>query len=472
MRKPVRDAEMNPPQPPIADLEEQFFETSRARWRRWFPWLHLLGVFPLAINSRRMLVAFLAVCLWGAGEKFLEPDGSGERELTGVLSELGLPRRYSNNAYVHDSYVSVKFGGVDVSWLAPYFPGLLAMPVNPRLEPSGGPRTDGSRFLVHLMNLLLAQGTWGEWLRSCLIVGWGLAVCSLLGGAISRMTAVEFAGKTTGKLVPALRFSARRLLSSLGAPLASLVLLGIFWGLNALGGFIARIPWAGDGLVSAFFIVPLVLGFLIALLVIGVVAGWPLMVAAVQVESTDAFDALSRAYSYVFNRPWYTLFLAALTAVQGMFLLWVVTCVVQMSVHYTAASLRTGLGESASSALFSQAPSGPIQLPDGSFLRSDSPTSSLAKDLVGLWMGAVARLPSAFLFSYFWSVSTMGYFLLRLSEDGTPLDEVDLSDVQLRERPSLPLAGIPAANLREKSLGIVRGETGPGESPPPSPAGE
>jgi len=39
------------------------------------------------------------------------------------------------------------------------------------------------------------------------------------------------------------------------------------------------------------------------LLLVGVLLGWPLMWATISVEGTDSFDALSRTYAYVFQKP-------------------------------------------------------------------------------------------------------------------------------------------------------------------------
>jgi ABC-type antimicrobial peptide transport system permease subunit len=50
---------------------------------------------------------------------------------------------------------------------------------------------------------------------------------------------------------------------------------------------------------------PLVLlgAVVLAILAIGVVAGWPLMVAAVGVERGDSFQAISTSFSYLYQRP-------------------------------------------------------------------------------------------------------------------------------------------------------------------------
>ena len=77
---------------------------------------------------------------------------------------------------------------------------------------------------------------------------------------------------------------------------------------------------------------PLVLlaGFVMALLLLGALFGWPLMWGAISAEGTDSFDALSRSYAYTFQRPLSYLFYAAVAAVIG----WLGWLLVQ---HFAAA---------------------------------------------------------------------------------------------------------------------------------------
>ena len=53
----------------------------------------------------------------------------------------------------------------------------------------------------------------------------------------------------------------------------------------------------------------------LAILAIGIVAGWPLMVAAVGVERGDSFQAISTAFSYLYQRPLHYAFYAVVAAV-------------------------------------------------------------------------------------------------------------------------------------------------------------
>ena len=47
-----------------------------------------------------------------------------------------------------------------------------------------------------------------------------------------------------------------------------------------------------------------------AVLSLGMLAGWPLMWGAIAAEDSDAFDAISRSYAYTFQRPLHYLFYA------------------------------------------------------------------------------------------------------------------------------------------------------------------
>ena len=52
-------------------------------------------------------------------------------------------------------------------------------------------------------------------------------------------------------------------------------------------------------------------GLMMAILLLGLLFGWPLMWATISSEGTDSFDALSRSYAYVFQRPLHYLFYAS-----------------------------------------------------------------------------------------------------------------------------------------------------------------
>ncbi len=73
------------------------------------------------------------------------------------------------------------------------------------------------------------------------------------------------------------------------------------------------------GVLIAGILWPLALlaGLFMALLLLALLFGWPLMWPTISSEGTDSFDALSRAWSYVYHRPLHYLFYVAVVAFLG-----------------------------------------------------------------------------------------------------------------------------------------------------------
>ena len=59
----------------------------------------------------------------------------------------------------------------------------------------------------------------------------------------------------------------------------------------------------GVVLSGLIWFVVVAFSFMMVLLLIGLIIGWPLMWGAIACEGTDAFDAVSRAYAYAYQRP-------------------------------------------------------------------------------------------------------------------------------------------------------------------------
>ena len=144
--------------------------------------------------------------------------------------------------------------------------------------------------------------TTGDFCAVVLSSLWALVIWAYFGAAISRIAAVELAvGERVG-WGASLRWARDKWLAYFASPMVPMigvtlialpiVLLGLLMKWNVFVG-LAGLVW------------PLVLfaAFFMTLLLIGVLLGWPLMWATVSVEGTDSFDALSRTYAYVFQKP-------------------------------------------------------------------------------------------------------------------------------------------------------------------------
>ena len=128
-----------------------------------------------------------------------------------------------------------------------------------------------------------------------------LAIWSLVGGAICRIAALEVARDERISPKTALSFARRKFLGFLTAPLlpyALIIVIGVFL---MLGGLLGAIPYIGEIIAGAGMVLALMGGFIIALVIIGLIAGVSLMWPTIAVEGSDSFDAMSRSYSYVYS---------------------------------------------------------------------------------------------------------------------------------------------------------------------------
>ena len=158
--------------------------------------------------------------------------------------------------------------------------------------------------------------TLSDFLSLLLSAVWSLAVWAYFGAAISRVAAVQLASGEQVGWGAALRWARAKWLAYFSAPV-----------LPMLGVALAVLPILVLGLLMradffaflAALIWPVVLvgGFVMTILLAGVLLGWPLMWATISVEGTDSFDALNRTYAYVFQRPLRYLFYVIVAAVIG-----------------------------------------------------------------------------------------------------------------------------------------------------------
>jgi len=131
-----------------------------------------------------------------------------------------------------------------------------------------------------------------------------LTLLSVAGGAICRIAALQFARDEKPGLTESLRFGLKKFLSFFTAPLLPLAIIAFAALCIFLLGLIANIPRVGEIIMVILMPLALLAGSMVAVLLIGVVAGFNLMFPAVAYDGSDSFDAISRAISYVYSRPW------------------------------------------------------------------------------------------------------------------------------------------------------------------------
>ena len=250
-------------------------------------------------------------------------------------------------------------------------------------------------------------------------LGWFVLVWSIFGTAITRQVSLKLIGEEVPGLLGGILYGARKWVAAFNS--VAFVLVGII-ALSipgALLGFLMRTEW---GLAVAGAVWPLVLAgaVVLAILAVGLATGWPLMVAAVGVERGDSFQAISTAFSYLYQRPLHYAFygLVALAvaipslAAAGVFAdatstlaLWAASFGMG---HDRTATVLAGINAAGTVATAADLPWG---------IRA-----------LGFWTRGLESLLGSFGWGYFWSIATAAYLLLRHDVDGTELDEVVLDE--------------------------------------------
>ena len=257
---------------------------------------------------------------------------------------------------------------------------------------------------------------------------------SLGGGALCRIAAVQFAREEKLSVGQAFSFARTRWFGSLFlAPVLPLLfMLGVMV-LMVLGGMVLWIPIFGDLVAGGAFILALLGGFVIALLLLGLLAGGSLLWPTVAAEGSDAFDAFSRSVSYVLSRPWKTMLYLIIALVYGSLCWLFVRLITFAALKFT--HIVVGYGTSFFGAtsdkvdrLWPMAGLGQLHTaPDWSQL---SWYESISAFFIWIAVLLVVALMWSFLVSFYFTASTVIYFLLRRD-----VDHIDLEDIYLDEEP-------------------------------------
>lgn len=401
-------------------MDNKLATIDRIDYRRVFPWVHLFRAFSIAADFRKLLLAAAGLLAFSAGQlliadlPFAPSPGAGRgdhrwpwEQSLGYEQFFGDPLTETQGLLVDPAGTLTRMA---TNW------EIVIRPV---------------RFLI-LPAVLLFRGhaAWAPVAYAWTQLLWALIVWSVFGGAITRIAAVQIARGNNIGLWAALRFAFSRFPSYMAAPLLPIVGVGVFWAFCALAGLVGRIPVAGEILLGILWIVPLLLGFLMTLTLLGLAVGWPLMFATISTEGSDAFDGMSRSFSYVYDRPWHYLWMVLVAMLYGSLVIFLAAVIASALVSFASWGVSAGLNDQQALAV----PQG--VLAPGAAMGE----RSMLGDLAGLWTRGVGLLLWGFVYSYFWTITTIIYFVLRQSDDGTPMDEVYVPQAPDRNE-SLPLVG-------------------------------
>jgi hypothetical protein len=386
-------------------------------WLELFPWLGLIRAVRLAFAPRIILLGaigwFATASGWGLiGLAFPLPEQKPgdffNNEGVATLDARPAPDRtlIDSKNYIEEARVP------DESKLAK--PSVSISVLDPATSEAQKPWNLLSYPFRKLFES--AEITLGSFVYLLLCGVWGLLVWSIFGAAISRTAALWFAREDRLGFLGALLWGVKKWPAYCGGPIFPL--LGILLAVvpAAFLGLLLKLD-IGVFLVGIIWPVVLLCGFFIAILLVGLLFGWPLMWPTVSAEGTDSFDALSRSYSYTYQRPVHYLFYAAVAGVLGM-LAWVVVVIFADGViTYSQWAASWGSGAARMNEIY-----------NAGNTHSGSGIFGVGADAIGFWIRAVRVIALGFLFGYFWSAATYIYFLLRQAVDATEMDEVAVEE--------------------------------------------
>jgi hypothetical protein len=322
------------------------------------------------------------------------------------------------------------------------------------------------KFVQPIIYFFSPRSTWYTSFYFLCVMLWALATWALFGGAITRIAAVQITRGEKIGLREAVRFTTKRILSYLMAPLFPLVFVFVLLIFMMLFGLIHMIPGFGeivwDGLLWWLM---LICGLVMAVTLVGLV-GWPLMSATISTEGTDSWEAVSRSYSYVYQKPWHYIWYGLVAIAYGAVLVFFVGFMGSLTVYLakwgvsempmpksrkpeflfvyapTSFDWRTLLLSDATvhgrklvenGEINEDAYTDYLRYPraEGSRYEGDDALNwwnKVGAFLVAIWLGIVFLLMLGFGYSYFWSASTIIYLLMRRHVDAAELDEVYLED--------------------------------------------
>ena len=260
---------------------------------------------------------------------------------------------------------------------------------------------------------------------------WTIFLWSFAGVGICRVCLLRLTRNESVGLDDAVEFLLDKGLTAVGAigiPLLAVAamcipafFLGLLMGIDL-----------GVLLVGLLWFVVLAISLAMALLLLGLLFGWPLMVASVACEGQNNFDAMTRSYAYAMQKPLnYGLYLFISMLFGGI--CWFVVANLAdgaINLGYWSTSFGTQIASSDNDRMDiirNLAP--PTEVIEGK-VEVVEPSSPLAggQALIRMWTWIARNTAAAFIYGLFWCMVSAVYLLLRKDVDDTEMDEIFIVD--------------------------------------------
>jgi hypothetical protein len=266
-------------------------------------------------------------------------------------------------------------------------------------------------------------------------------VISIAGGCLCRLTALQFTRSERAGLAEALQFVKTNFTSFFAAPLAPAGII-IFTGLLiSVLGLITNIPYVGELIIAVTLPVALMAGMFITIILIGTVGGFNLMFPAVACDGSDCFDAISKAFSYIYSKPWrmgfYTLTAGVYGAICYTFVRFCTFLLLSATYLFLQLSVWADNSAKETNKLLAIWPPPQFKNLQGySSIASTNSTEFIAVFLVHLSLLIIVGLLVSFVISFYFSANTIIYILLRNRVDNIALEAIYTYSATAKPKPA------------------------------------
>ncbi len=298
------------------------------------------------------------------------------------------------------SFVANLAGGAGVSSLLERVPGT-------------GPSEWGGNAAGWLYAVFVAapeQAVTSNWVGAVLAGVVMLVVTSVFAGAICRSAAVDAAQNVTLPWPKQIAFALGRwptFVAVVAGPLVFVWAAGL--GIALVGWILFSLPIA-NVLGGLLYVLTLGLSFVVAVVLLAYALVHPVLIPCVACEAADTFDALSRAYEFLFNRPLRFVLYLGILVVQGVVVIGIAILLVTLTETFATSMSLAWVGSPGPEAFAG--------------VSQEETTWSLTAWFIQFWTGLLHALVWAFGVSYALSGSTLMYLGLRRISDGQDMSEI------------------------------------------------
>lgn len=389
-------------------MTEQPVIVQKISWSDLCPWTSIFKTLPIAASVTVLAFALLGVVLTPMGWMLSESLCiSQEMRADSALMDIA----EINRSPYRGVFLSTKQHTNSIDFMGLHL---------------SGPRNVFQQLVRPFQYLFDGQFSLGAFFYLLLGCVWSLFVWSFVGLGITRVCLLKLTRNENAGLDDAFDFAIEKWMTAaaaVGIPLLAVAalcvpaaLIGLLMGFD-FGVLVAGILW------------PLLLALASAmgLLLLGLMFAFPLMISSVGCESQNAFDAMTRAYAYTFQRPVHYLFYCLVAIVFGGLCWMVVASLTDAVVDLSFWSSSWG-ANLASGDRIDVINGIPIEGAEPPSAGEETWSLGAGRTMIGLWNSLFRTLAAAFIYGLFWCMASAVYLLLRKDADETEMDEIYIVD--------------------------------------------